>query len=81
MCPKLSLYFDGSCFFTFKLFSFEVHFEFRLYFEGSLVVTFPIFLGLISTVVVELDGVLETGFEFVEKVHGEEVSISYILID
>lgn len=81
VCPELGLYFDGGCFFAFKLFSFEIHFEFGLNFECGLVIAFPIFLGLIGAVVVELDGVLEAGLEVVEVVHGEEVSISYILFD
>jgi hypothetical protein len=81
VCSELGLYFDGCGFFAFKLFSFEIHFEFGLYFECGLVVTFPIFLSLIGAVVVKLNGVLEAGFKFVGEVHAEEVSISYILFD
>lgn len=31
-CSKLGLNFDSCCFFLFELFSFHIHFKFRLYF-------------------------------------------------
>lgn len=61
VCSELGLDFDGGGFLAFELFSFEVHFEFGLDFECGLVVALPVLLGLIGTVVVELDGVLEAG--------------------
>ena len=58
MGSELGLYFDGSSFLSLKLFSLEIHFEFGLYFEGSLIITFPILFGLVCTIIIELNGVL-----------------------
>ncbi len=52
MRSKLGLDFNGGSFLAFELFSFKIHFEFGLNFERSLGITFPIFLGLISAIVV-----------------------------
>ena len=69
MRSKLCLYFDSRIFFPFELFSFHVHFEFRLYFQGSLIISFPIFLCLIRTVIVQLYSVLHEGIRLVDQVH------------
>ena len=61
VCSELGLNLDGGGFLAFELFSFEVHFEFGLDFERGLVITLPVLLGLVGTVVVELDGVLKAG--------------------